>query len=264
MRGICGRRRDQFDRHRGRQSTTVVQFAIGTPIDRAVNDVRERGRADPRQPARRHPRAADQPRRHRPAIRSPIMSRSSDRHDARAAELVHRQHRRARRLLSVPGMADGRAQRRRRPRNPRRSSIRRKLQAQGLTASQVNAPAARRSTSTPPAAAPRSPAPNSRCACSATPRTPTRSARRRSAVGNGRTIKLADIADVRDLYAEQRSLAKLERPPGAQLRLPARQGRVGRHRLRRGDEGAAAAREGQSQGPFHAALHLGQIYQDAV
>ena len=55
------------------------------------------------------------------------------------------------------------------------------------------------------------------------------------ALGGGRTIKLADIADVRDLYGEQRSYSTHERPPGAELQLLARQGPVRRHRLRRRD-----------------------------
>jgi hypothetical protein len=74
------------------------------------------------------------------------------------------------------------------------------------------------------------------------------------AVGGGRTVKLSDIAKVSDLYAEQRSRLGDERPPGAELRLPARQGRVGRVGLRRRKEKLAAAREAQPEGPFPAAL----------
>ena len=39
-------------------STTFVQFQLGTPTDRAVNDVRNAIVADPQQPSRRHSRAA--------------------------------------------------------------------------------------------------------------------------------------------------------------------------------------------------------------
>ena len=41
-------------------STTFVQFQLGTPTDRAVNDVRNVDFADPQQSPRRHPRAASE------------------------------------------------------------------------------------------------------------------------------------------------------------------------------------------------------------
>ena len=51
-------------------STTFVQFQLGTPTDRAVNDVRNVDLADPQQPSRRHSRAAD------PRASTPRTSRS--------------------------------------------------------------------------------------------------------------------------------------------------------------------------------------------
>jgi multidrug efflux pump subunit AcrB len=57
----AGHRRDQLDGDR-RPVQTVVQLAIGTPIDRAVEDVRS-AIQQIRGSARRHPGAADRPRR---------------------------------------------------------------------------------------------------------------------------------------------------------------------------------------------------------
>ncbi len=51
------------------------------------------------------------------------------------------------------------------------------------------------------------------------------------AIGGGRTVKLADIAEVRDLYAEQRGYATQNGQQVLSFCLPARQGHLRRHRL---------------------------------
>ena len=83
-------------------------------------------------------------------------------------------------------------------------------------------------------------------------------------VGGGRTVRLSDIADVRDLYAEQRSLSTVQRSPGAQLRLPARQGRVRRHRLQGRQGEAGGAGEAQSAGSVRPAVQLVEVHRAAI
>ena len=97
----------------------------------------QRDRPDPRQPARRHPRAAGRPASTPRTSRSSYVGAADHRHDARAAELVHRQYRRQ-------AAARRRGHRRGRPRSAastaRSGSILDPvaLQAQGITAAQVN------------------------------------------------------------------------------------------------------------------------------
>ena len=68
-------------------SNTFISFEIGTPEERADLGRARRHRPHPRRPARRHPRAAGQPRRlHRRADRLFLGREHVD--DRRAAELV--------------------------------------------------------------------------------------------------------------------------------------------------------------------------------
>ena len=165
------------------------------------------------------------------------------RHDARAAELVRRQYRRQGAAVG-PRHGGGRAATAASTARSASSSIRRKMQAQGSPRARSTSSCAR-STSTPPAAAPKSRAPNSRCACSATRRTPMRSARRRSRSAAGARSGSPTSPTVRDVLCRAAQPRQDERPPGAQLRHPARQGRVGRHRLStRRARKLASAREG--------------------
>ena len=77
----------------------------------------QRNRPDPRQPSRRHSRAAGHARRRR--RRADLLCRRADhRHDARAIELVHRQQRGQAPPRRVRGRG-GPARRRRRPHHPR-------------------------------------------------------------------------------------------------------------------------------------------------
>ena len=85
-------------------SNTFVQFEIGTPIDRAVEDVRNADPPDPRRPARRHPRAAGRPRRHRRTSRSAYSApRPTDMTIEQLSWYIDNTV--AKQLLAVPGMA---------------------------------------------------------------------------------------------------------------------------------------------------------------
>ena len=81
------------------------------------------------------------------------------------------------------------------------------LQAQGITASQVN-DQLRASNSMRPAAAPTSPGPSSRSAFLVTRRTAYQLSQTQIALPGGRFVKLADLGQVQDSYSEQRTLAK--------------------------------------------------------
>src|SRR3982750_149191 len=74
-------------------SFTFVQFQIGTPTDRAVNDVRNAIAQIRRPPPAGNPRAPGTPER-REQRADLLRRRAGDRHDARAIELVYRQYHR--------------------------------------------------------------------------------------------------------------------------------------------------------------------------
>jgi hypothetical protein len=109
------RRRDQQHGPR-RQQQHLRQFVLGTPTDRAVNDVRDaiaRSAATcPTASSSRRSRAVDIE-----ATRS-CSSRRDHRHDARAAELVRRQYV-SQAAARRRGHRRGHARRRRRPHHPR-------------------------------------------------------------------------------------------------------------------------------------------------
>ncbi len=186
-------------------SSTFVQFAIGTPIDRAVNDVR-----DAIQNIR-----SDLP----DGILEPQVSRvdigggeiaffSAESNDMSLEELSwYVDNTVAKKLRAIPGMAsverDGGVDR----------EIRvvldpAKLQAQGITASAVNAQL--RSVNLN-AAGGRAEIGGSEQSVRVLGNAANAFALSQIniAVGGGRTVKLADLADVRDGYAEQRVLAKM-------------------------------------------------------
>ena len=208
-------------------SQTFVQFDIGTPVDRAVNDVRD---------------AIAQIRSDLPdGILEPQVGRASTsgddiaswavdrhRHDARGAELVRRQHGLAR-LLSVPGMAAV----------SRTGGVRReirvildpaKMQAHGITASQVNQQLRQININ---AAGGRAEIAGSEQSVRVlgNARNAYQLGETQISLGGGRTVQLADIAEVRDLYAEQRNYATMNGRQVLSLRHPARQGLFRRHRL---------------------------------
>ena len=185
------------------QSITNVQFVIGTPVDRAVNDVKS---------------AIDQIRSDLPdGILEPQVSRvdvdggpiayfSAEATDMTLEELSwYVDNTVAKRLLSISGMAAVK----------RGGGVSReirvildpaKLQAYGVTAAQVNAQLSQVNLN---AAGGRTEIAGAEQSIRVLGN--ARNARdlgaTQIAISGARTVKLADLADVRDMYAEQRSLA---------------------------------------------------------
>ncbi|WP_106638603.1 efflux RND transporter permease subunit [Allosphingosinicella vermicomposti] len=184
-------------------STTVIQLAIGTPIDRSVNDVRD---------------AVTQIRGQLPeGILEPQVFRVDTTDNDLASFTVvstsmtleqlswYVDNTVTKELLSVPGMAGV----------DRTGGVNReirvildpaKLQAQGLTASQVNQQLRQVNLN---AAGGRAEIAGSEQSVRVLGNAADAFALSETqiSVGGGRTVKLGDIADVRDLYAEQRSYA---------------------------------------------------------
>jgi multidrug efflux pump subunit AcrB len=185
-------------------SNTFVQFAIGTPVDRAVNDVRDaianiRGDL---------PDGILEPQIQRADIDGgPIAYYSAEAVDMTLEELSwYVDNSVAKRLLSVPGMASvqrsgGVSREIRVVLDPVR------MQAQGVTAAQVNQEL--RSTNLNAAGG------RAEIAGSEQSVRVLGNAASAFVLGDtmisvgGRSIKLSDIATVRDLYAEQRSVSKM-------------------------------------------------------
>ncbi|MFD1612817.1 efflux RND transporter permease subunit [Sphingomonas tabacisoli] len=187
------------------QSFTIVQFAIGTPVDRAVNDVRN---------------AVDQVRSQLPeGILEPQVTRmdadggpmayfSAEATDMTLEELSwYVDNTVAKQLLSVSGMATV----------SRSGGVSReirvildpaKLQAQGLTAVQVNQQLRQVNVNAAGGRAEIAGAEQS-VRVLGNARNAYDLGQTQISVGNGRTIKLADVADVRDMYAEQRNLSMM-------------------------------------------------------
>jgi multidrug efflux pump subunit AcrB len=187
-------------------SSTFVQFAIGTPVDRGVTDVRD---------------AVDQIRSDLPdgilepqvlrvdVVDGPIAYFSAEAVDMTLEELSwYVDNTVAKRLLSVPGMAAVK----------RGGGVSReirvildpaKMQAQGVTAAQVNAQLRQTNLN---AAGGRTEIAGSEQSVRVLGNAANayELGQTQIAVGNGRTVKLADIGEVRDLYAEQRSLSKMD------------------------------------------------------
>ncbi|RSU78962.1 AcrB/AcrD/AcrF family protein [Sphingomonas sp. S-NIH.Pt3_0716] len=185
------------------QSITNVQFVIGTPVDRAVNDVKS---------------AIDQIRSDLPdGILEPQVSRvdvdggpiayfSAEATDMTLEELSwYVDNTVAKRLLSISGMAAVK----------RGGGVSReirvildpaKLQAYGITAAQVNAQLSQMNLN---AAGGRTEIAGAEQSIRVLGN--ARNARdlgaTQIAISGARTVKLSDLADVRDMYAEQRSLA---------------------------------------------------------
>ena len=84
------------------------------------------------------------------------------------------------------------------------------------------------------------------------------------ALPGGRFVRLADLGEVKDSNSRAALDRQDERPPGRHLHGPARQGLVGGHRLRRRLEGARQAREGKPEGPLLRDLHHRRLYQGAI
>ncbi|PTS72653.1 ABC transporter permease [Sphingomonas sp. HMWF008] len=187
------------------QSTTVIQLAIGTPIDRAVEDVRgavQQIRSD-------LPDGILEPQIERAnTTGNDLASYAAIATDMTIEELSwYIDNTVTKELLSVPGMAHV----------DRNGGVSReirvildpvKLQAQGLTASDVNQQLRLVNLN---AAGGRAEIGGSEQAVRVlgNARTAYDLGQTQISLGAGRTIKLADIAQIRDLYAEQRSASAL-------------------------------------------------------
>ena len=190
-------------------STTLIQMSIGTPIDRAVNEARD---------------AVVQIRSNLPeGILEPQVSRvkinDSDlgSYTAVATDMTLEQlswyidNTVAKELLSVPGMGSverngGVTREIRVILNPAR------VAAYGLTASQINQQLRQVNLDAPGGRAEIAGAEQSvRVLGNAD--TAYQLSQTQISLGNGRTVRLADVATVRDLYAEQRSAASVDGRP---------------------------------------------------
>jgi multidrug efflux pump subunit AcrB len=188
------------------QSTTVVQLAIGTPIDRAVNDTRDKIA----QIRSNLPEGILEPQ----IFRADTTDNDLASYSAIASDMTVEQlswyidNTVTKELLSVPGMAavnrnGGVSREIRVILDPLR------LQSQGLTASQVNAQLRQINLN---AAGGRAEIAGSEQSVRVlgNAKNANELAQTQINVGNGRTIRLGDIATVRDLYAEQRSRAAVD------------------------------------------------------
>jgi multidrug efflux pump subunit AcrB len=187
-------------------SRTAVTFDIGTPVDRAVNEVRNavsqiRGEL---------PEGILEPQVTRQNVASggPFAYISAEARDMSLEELSwYVDNTVSKRLLSISGMANVR----------RGGGVSReirvildpaKMQSQGVTAAQVNAQLRQTNVN---AAGGRAEIAGSEQAVRVLGNAVNarQLGETQISVGTGRTVKLSDIAEVRDLYAEQRSLAMM-------------------------------------------------------
>jgi len=187
-------------------SETVIQLTIGTPIDRAVNDVRDaiaQIRSD-------LPEGILEPQVYRANTSgNDVASFAAITTDMTVEQLSwYIDDTVTKELLSIPGMAT----------ISRNGGVSReirvildplKLQSQGLTASQVNAQLRQVNLN---AAGGRAEIAGSEQSIRVlgNARDASDLGQTQINVGNGRTVRLADIAQVRDLYAEQRSRATVD------------------------------------------------------
>ncbi|GAO40440.1 putative efflux pump inner membrane protein [Sphingomonas changbaiensis NBRC 104936] len=186
-------------------SFTIVQFTIGTPVDRAVNDVRN-ALAQIRSQL---PEGILEPQVTRmDADGGPIAYFSVEATDMTLEELSwYVDNTVAKQLLSITGMAavqrgGGVSREIRVILDPA------KLQAQGLTAVQVNQQLRQVNMNAAGGRAEIAGAEQS-VRVLGNARNAYDLGQTQIAVGNGRTVKLADVADVRDMYGEQRNLSMM-------------------------------------------------------
>jgi multidrug efflux pump subunit AcrB len=184
------------------RSLTMVQFTIGTPVDRALNDVRNavsQIRSD-------LPDGILEPEVLRMDIEGgPIAYFSAEATDMTLEELSwYVDNTVAKRLLSIPGMAavsrgGGVSREIRILLDPA------KLQAQGITAAAVNQQLLQVNLNATGGRAEIAGSEQS-VRVLGNARDAYQLGETQIALGNGRTVRLSDIAEVRDMYAEQRSL----------------------------------------------------------
>ncbi len=187
-------------------SRTMVQFAIGTPIDRAINDVRD-AVANIRSDL---PQGILQPQVNRVDIAGGPIAYYSVESTAMTLEELSWfvDNTVAKRLLAVPGMAQVK----------RSGGVSReirvildpdRMQAYGVTASQVNAQLRQVNLNAAGGRAEIAGAEQS-VRVLGNARNAVGLAETQINLGLGRSVRLGDIAEVRDAYAEQRSVSKLD------------------------------------------------------
>jgi len=187
------------------QSRTFVQFTIGTPVDRAVNDVRNAVS----QVRSELPEGILEPQINRVDIDGgPISYMSVEAVDMTLEQLSwYVDNTVAKTLLGIEGMAQVQ----------RGGGVSReirvildpvKMQAQGITAAEVNAQLRSTNLNAAGGRAEIAGAEQS-VRVLGNARNAYELSQQQVTVGGGRTIKLSEIADVRDLYAEQRHIAKM-------------------------------------------------------
>jgi multidrug efflux pump subunit AcrB len=186
-------------------SRTMVQFAIGTPIDRAVNDVRD-AVANIRSDL---PQGILQPQVNRLDIAGGPIAYFAVESTAMTLEELSWfvDNTVAKRLLGIPGMAQVK----------RSGGVNReirvildpdRMQAYGVTASQVNAQLRQTNLNAAGGRAEIAGAEQS-VRVLGNARSAANLGETQINLGLGRSVRLADIADVRDAYAEQRSISKI-------------------------------------------------------
>ena len=241
-------------------STTFVQFELGTPTDRAVNDVRN---------------VISQIRSNLPdGILEPQIQRVDAEDEpfsyvgAQTTDMTLEQlswyidNTIAKRLLGLPGVAAvsraGGVSR-----NIRVILDPAALQSQGITAAQVNAQLRQSNMN---GAGGRAEVAGSEQSVRVLGNAPDAYALSQTQITlpGGRFVKLADLGEVKDSNSRAALDRQDERPPGRHLHDPARQRLVRSDRLRCGMEGAEAAREGKSEGPLLGGLQHRRLYQVAV
>jgi multidrug efflux pump subunit AcrB len=187
-------------------SRTMVQFSIGTPIDRAVNDVRD-AVANIRSDL---PQGILQPQVNRMDMAGGPIAYFAVESTAMTLEELSWfvDNTVVKRLLGVPGMAQVK----------RSGGVSReirvildpdRMQSYGVTASQVNAQLRQTNLNAAGGRAELAGAEQS-VRVMGNARNAIGLADTQISLGLGRTVRLGDIADVRDGYAEQRSIAKMD------------------------------------------------------
>ncbi len=222
-------------------SNTTVQFAIGTPVDRAVNDVRD-ALANIRSDL---PDGILEPQVSRVDIDGgPIAYFSAEATDMTLEELSwFVDNTVAKRLVSVSGMSS----------IQRSGGVKReirvildpaRMQAQGVTASQVNA---QLRTTNLNAAGGRAEIAGSEQSVRVLGNAGSAWQLGEKTISvNGRTIKLTDIATVRDSYAEQRNISKMN---GKQVLSFAMAKSKGASDVQVYDQGVALLRQLEKENP---------------
>ena len=241
-------------------STTFVQFQLGTPTDRAVNDVRNASS----QIRSNLPEGILEPQVERvDAENEPISYIGAQTTDMTLEQLSwYIDNTVAKRVLGLEGIAAvGRVGGV--DRNIRVILDPAALQAQGITAAQVNAQLRQNNMN---GAGGRAEIAGSEQSVRVigNARDAYELSQTQISLPGGRMVRLADLGEVKDSNSRAALHREDERPPGRHLHDPARQGLVRSHRLRGCLEGAEEARDGEPEGPLLRSLQHRRLHEGAV